>query len=152
MIINRNFELVYEIEYFRRALLMVRAKVSNIYVFFTGFGSLENKLRELVKELKLEPVVIFIGSVPNEDMPAFLNARDLYVSSSLSDGTSLSLLEAMACGLPVVVTDVPANLEWVVNGENGLVVPRRSINELAMAIIYLLQNEDIRKKWGKETS
>jgi glycosyltransferase involved in cell wall biosynthesis len=83
-------------------------------------------------------------------MPAYLNASDLYVSSSLSDGTSLSLLEAMACGLPVVVTDVPAILEWVVNGENGLVVPRRSIDELAEAIIYLLQREDVRKEMGEK--
>lgn len=83
-------------------------------------------------------------------MPAYLNASDLYVSSSLSDGTSLSLLEAMACGLPVVVTDVPAILEWVADGENGLVVPRQSIEELAEAIVHLLENEDLAIEMGNK--
>jgi glycosyltransferase involved in cell wall biosynthesis len=149
IIMNRSFEPIYGIEYFLKALPMVWAKVPNVYVLQIGSGPLENQLRKSVEELNLEPIVKFMGEVFNEEMPAYLNASDLYVSSSLSDGTSLSLLEAMACGLPVVVTDVPAILEWVVNGENGLVVPRRSIDELAEAIIYLLQNEDIRKKMGE---
>jgi glycosyltransferase involved in cell wall biosynthesis len=150
IIMNRNFEPVYGIEYFLRALPLVWAKVPNICVLLIGSGSLEGKLRELVEELKLEPVVKFIGEVPNREMPGYLNASDLYVSSSLSDGTSNSLLEAMACGLPVVVTDVPAILEWVTNGENGFVVPRQSVEELAEAIIHLLKNEDIAIEMGKK--
>ena len=59
-------------------------------------------------------------------MPAYLNAADIYVSTSLSDGTSLSLLEAMACSLPVVVTDIPANKEWITDGHNGFLCCRKN--------------------------
>jgi glycosyltransferase involved in cell wall biosynthesis len=58
-------------------------------------------------------------------------------------------LEALACGLPVVVTDVPANLEWVEDGINGLVVPRQSSERLAEAIITLLQDEQRAQNMGK---
>jgi glycosyltransferase involved in cell wall biosynthesis len=150
IIMNRSFKPVYGIDYFLRALPRVWEKVPSVYVLLIGSGPLEREFKKIVKELNLESIVKFIGEVPNAEMPAYLNASDLYVSSSLSDGTSLSLLEAMACGLPVVVTDVPAILEWVENGVNGLVVPRRSIDELAEAIIYLLQQEDIRKEMGEK--
>jgi glycosyltransferase involved in cell wall biosynthesis len=150
IIMNRSFKTLYGIEYFLKALPKVRLKVPNVHVLLIGSGPLETELRKLVEELKIESVVKFMGGVNNEEMPSYLNASDLYVSSSLSDGTSLSLLEAMACALPVVVTDVPAILEWVENGVNGLVVPRRSIDELAEAIIYLLQREDVRKEMGEK--
>jgi glycosyltransferase involved in cell wall biosynthesis len=150
IIMNRRFKRVYGIEYFLKALPRVWAKVPDVYVLLLGSGPLEKELRKIVKGLKIEPIVKFIGEVPYDEMPAYLNASDLYISSSLSDGTSVSLLEAMACGLPVVVTDVPAILEWVENGVNGLVVPRRSIDELADAIVYLLQHEDIRKEMGEK--
>ncbi len=75
---------------------------------------------------------------------------DVYVSTSLSDaGIDASTAEAMACGLPVVVTDVADNKKWVDNGVNGFVVPVKDPKSLAEKIIYLLQNEDIRKKFGK---
>jgi glycosyltransferase involved in cell wall biosynthesis len=150
IIMNRSFKPVYGIEYFLKALPMVWEKVPDVYVLLIGSGPLENELRKIVKKLNLEPIVKFMGEVSNEEMPAYLNASDLFVSSSLSDGTSLSLLEAMACGLPVVVTDVPAIVEWVADGENGLVVPRKSVEELAEAIIHLLKNEDIAIEMGKK--
>jgi len=75
---------------------------------------------------------------------------DVYVSTSLSDaGIAASTAEAMACRLPVVVTDVADNKKWVDNGVNGFVVPIKDPKSLAEKIIYLLQNENIRKKFGK---
>ena len=75
---------------------------------------------------------------------------DVYVSTSLSDaGIAASTAEAMACGLPVIVTDVADNKKWIDNGVNGFVVPVKDPKSLAEKIIYLLQNEDIRKKFGK---
>jgi glycosyltransferase involved in cell wall biosynthesis len=68
-------------------------------------------------------------------MPALLQAHDVYVSASLSDTTSVSLLEAMACGLFPIVTDIPANHEWITDGENGRVVPPGEATKLAVTII-----------------
>jgi glycosyltransferase involved in cell wall biosynthesis len=111
---------------------------------------LELQLKALAQELNLADRIRFLGEIPNHELPKYLNASDLYVSSSLSDGTSLSLLEALACGLPVVVTDVPANLEWVEDGINGLVVPRQSSEELAKAVITLLKDEQYAQEMGKK--
>jgi len=72
-----------------------------------------------------------------EKLLRYLYAADLYVSSSHSDGTSVSLLEAMAGGLSAVLTDVPSNLEWITNGENGEVVPRSDHDALARAILTM---------------
>jgi len=149
IVMNRNFKPVYGIEYFLRSLPLILSKEQNIYVLLIGDGPLKPSFEKMVEEHGLERVVKFIGRVDNRDMPAYLNASDLYVSSSLSDGTPVSLLEAMACALPVVVTDVPAVLEWVKDGYNGLVVPRRSVSELAEAIIEILKEEELAREMGR---
>jgi glycosyltransferase involved in cell wall biosynthesis len=83
-------------------------------------------------------------------MATWLRASDLYVSNSFSDGASLSLLEAMSCGLPVVVSDVPALLEWVTDGVNGLVVPRGDSAALARAMVRLVEDDAARGRMGRE--
>lgn len=82
-------------------------------------------------------------------MPDYLNAADVYVSTSLSDGTSLSLLEAMACALPVVVTEIPSNKEWVINGQNGFLAPPKNPNEVSKRVLTVLKNSNIREEMGQ---
>ena len=82
-------------------------------------------------------------------MPEYLSCADIYVSSSFSDGTSVALIEAMACALPVVVTDIPSNHEWVSDSKNGYFVPTGDSKALAERIVYLFRNDDIRRKMGE---
>lgn len=149
LIMNRLFRPVYGIPYFIRALPTVIREVPETRVILAGQGPLEHEIRTLVNELGLAEYVCFAGWVPLEEMPKYLNAADVYVSSSLSDGTSMCLLEAMACGLPVVVTDVPAILEWVTDGYNGYVVSRGNSEALADRIIELLTNQTIRHEFSE---
>ena len=150
IIMTRRFAPIYGIEYFLRSLPKVLEEVPSAKALLIGTGPLEMSFRTIVKELGVDSAVRFQGMVANKELPAYLNAADLYVSSSLSDGTSVSLLEAMACGLPVVVTDVPSILEWVKDGVNGLVCPRRDSVSLADAIITLLQDEQMAAKMGEK--
>ena len=99
--------------------------------------------------LNLDEYVYFAGFVPNDELPLYLNDSDLYVSPSLSDGTSASLLEAMACGLPVVVTDVPAILEWTTPNHNGIIVPRQNTTALAEGLIRILKDKTARVEMGE---
>ena len=82
----------------------------------------EEALEREVESLNINSSVKFLGRVPHEEMPNLLAQADIYVSTSLHDGTSVSLLEAMGSGAFPVVTDIPSNREWIINGENGFLV------------------------------
>ena len=138
IIMNRNFEPIYNVKGFLVAIALLLKAQPDVRVLLGGSGSEEGRLREMVSRLGLEDVVLFLGSIAPPRMAEYLVTSDLYVSNSLSDGSSLSLLEAMSCGLPVVVSDVPANLEWVTHGVNGFVVPRDDDAELSKALNHAL--------------
>ena len=90
--------------------------------------------------------VEFLGRVPHEKMADLLAQADIYVSTSLYDGTSVSLLEAMGSGAFPVVTDIPANREWITNGLNGFLVPIDKEKYLANRIIDAIRNQALREK------
>ncbi len=84
-----------------------------------------------VKALGLEARVRFTGQVPQTEVRRVLQEADIYVSASSSDGASLSLLEAMACGLFPVVSAIPANQAWVEHGTTGLLFEPGDDRQLA---------------------
>ncbi len=86
----------------------------------------------------------FLGRLAPAALAAELRAAAVYVSTSRSDSTSVSLLEAMACGAFPVVTDLPANREWIADGENGLLVGREP-NGLAEALLRALGDGELRR-------
>ncbi len=149
IVMNRAFKPIYGISYFIQALPRVIEVFPDVRVLLIGKGHLEGQLRCMVKEYGVDDYIHFPGWIPLEEMPKYLAASDIYVSSSLSDGASMCLLEAMACGLPVIVTDIPAILEWVNDGENGCVVSQKSAEELTGRIIKLVKNRSEREKMAQ---
>lgn len=149
IISNRNHFSVYGIEYLIGAIPIVVKEMPEARFLIIGNGPLTKALKKMTKKLGVTRYTHFIGRVPNQQIPMYLRAADIYVSTSFSDGASASLLEAMACGLPVVVTDIPANNEWIQNGKNGFLVPIKDSKILAEKIIFLAKNNNIRKLMGK---
>jgi len=146
----RNLEPVYDVESLVKSVPLILKEIRETKFVIAGKGSEEKRLRELAKSLGVSDSTIFAGFIPNDELPTYLNTMDVYVSTSLSDaGIAASTAEAMACGLPVVITDVMDNKKWVEDEVNGCLVPTKDPKSLAEKIIYLLQNEDIRKKFGK---
>jgi glycosyltransferase involved in cell wall biosynthesis len=94
----------------------------------------------LISQLELTDYIYAPGRVGYELLPEYFLTADVYVSSAVSDGTSISLLEAMACGLPVVVSDGFGNKEWVKPGENGWLVPPNDPAALAAALGSALED------------
>jgi glycosyltransferase involved in cell wall biosynthesis len=90
--------------------------------------------------------VKFVGTVPHDKVVDYLSAADIYVSTSFSDGTSASLLEAMACSLTPLVTEIPGNKEWIENEVNGLLVPVADSKILAEKILLLATDRELRTK------
>ena len=148
LISTRNFNPIVGVEFFVESLPRVIMEEPQTRVILVGSGPLESHLRLRIGELGLQDYVYFTGSVDERMMANCLNSADVYIATSLSDGTSLSLLEAMACALPVVVSDAPANREWVEDGINGYIVPRGDSPHLAPLIDEFLTKQE---RWYSDT-
>jgi glycosyltransferase involved in cell wall biosynthesis len=112
-----------------------------------GDGSWREVLRSLAREKGVR--VHFLGNLPQDRIAQLLPRAHLYVLSSFNEGMSNSLLEAMACGLPVVATDVGGTKELIL--ENGIVVKKGSAGELRNAIAYYLSHPEILTQQGKSS-
>lgn len=146
----RNFEPIYDVETLINAIPLVLKKISNAKFIIVSNGTRENYLKELAKSLGVSSSIIFTGRVPSDEIPVYLASSDVYVSTALSDsGLAGSTAEAMACGLPVVVTDTGCNREWIKDGENGFIIPIKDSAALAERVIYLFENKDAMKRFGK---
>jgi L-malate glycosyltransferase len=146
MITTRWLAPLYGIHEFIKSLPEVFSKRPNATAVIVGDGPQLSELESLSANLGLTQRVKFIGAVDNPGLPKYLNASDLYVSPSHSDGTSLSLLEAMGCGLPVVVTDIESIREWVVENENGLLTPIGDHEQLSTTLISALSDTELLKR------
>lgn len=150
VISTRSHSPVYSVETLIDAIPIAIKENPKIRFIITGDGPNRKMLENMAKQLGVWDFVKFMGAIPNDKLPEFLCASDIYVSTSKSDGTSLSLLEAMACKLPVVLTDLPPNKEWIVHGEGGYVYPVRNHGMLAKYIIELIGNSSLRHRMGEE--
>jgi len=92
--------------------------------------------------------VSFGGQISQNELPRWYHWADLYVSASHVDGSSVSLIEAMACGLPCLVSDIPSNLEWVTEGENGWLFPDGNADALAAKILQAMEQKKSLSKIG----
>lgn len=140
----RDHKPIYDVDSLIEAIPQIVKKVHNAKFLILGEGPLTLKFKKRINALGLASKVTFIGRVPHQDVAKYLNAADIYVSTSLSDGSSACLLEAMACSLPPVVTNIEGNREWIKDGINGCLVPTCQPQELAEKIIYLAKNRHVR--------
>jgi glycosyltransferase involved in cell wall biosynthesis len=139
----------YNVECLIEAIPSIIKTCENIRFIIKGSGPLEKHLKNLAKKLGVTEHVHFSGLVPYNKIPHFLSAADIYVSTCFVDSTSVSLLEAMACKLAPVVTNIPGNREWIRDGINGLLFPPRNKTVLAEKIIYLAENQKLRDIFGR---
>lgn len=118
-------------------------------LIIVGDGELREELEDLVGEYKLEKAVALVGN-QNEVAP-YLKRSDIYVSSSLVEGLPLSILEGMACGLPVIANKVGGIPDIVDDGKNGLLIELDDRNAFVEAMLLLANDESKRKAFGKES-
>jgi len=147
---NRNLLPIYNLSLLIRSTPLVLKEEPETRFLIAGNGLEREKLEKEAKELNVEKSVQFLGSVPHEEMPDLLTKADIYVSTSLYDGTSVSLLEAMASGVFPIVTDITSNREWIRDGENGFLVPVNDEQYLANKIIDAIRDKGLLEKACKE--
>jgi len=100
-----------------------------------GGGAQEGVIRQVFAEAGVLERVHWAGQVSRQELPQYYRAADVYVSASHSDGTSISLLEALASGCPALVSDIPGNREWVTQGEQGWLFPVGQVEALTQAMM-----------------
>lgn len=140
---NRNLLPIYNVSFLIRAIPMVLKEEPEAKFLIAGDGTEKKALEREVKNLNINSSVRFLGRVPHDEMPSLLSQADIYVSTSLHDGTSVSLLEAMGSGVFPIVTDIPANREWIINGENGFLFSADEVVSLASKIIDAIRNREL---------
>jgi L-malate glycosyltransferase len=143
---NRNLLPIYNVSLLIRAIPIVLKEEPETKFLIAGDGAEKETLERQAEGLNINSSVKFLGRVPHEEMPNLLSQADIYVSTSLHDGTSVSLLEAMGAGAFPVVTDIPANREWIINGENGFLVSADETESLARKIIDAIRNRELLEK------
>jgi glycosyltransferase involved in cell wall biosynthesis len=139
---TRNLEKVYNIPHILKALAKIQDRIPNWHLNVIGYGTLENELKALAEELGITNRITFLGKTSAQQIANTFSKTHVFLSMSLSDGNNISLNEAMACGVFSIATDIPANRQWIKDGENGFLVPIDGVDELAEKLIYTYQHYD----------
>jgi glycosyltransferase involved in cell wall biosynthesis len=123
---------------------------TNISLYMVGRDDgMKKSLEKRAHELKIDNHIKFTGPVNHEDIPLWLSASDILVLPSLSEGRPNVILEAFACEVPVVATNVGGIPELMINGETGYLVTAKNPMELSEKVNKLLEDRDLRIKMGK---
>ena len=131
----RSWEPNYGVDVLLDAFESAAAKDPNIRLILLGDGSLHDNYIKKLESETLKDTVFAGGRVPNHDLIKYFGAADVYVTPSHVDGSSVSLMEALACGLPTIASNIPANLEWVYHNVNGWIFPDSDIDALRKTIL-----------------
>lgn len=130
-VVQKNIDMVLQIV----GYLKNKYKVNPLLINIGGYTSLTNKLNKQIDELYINENVRFLGNLPNEKVIMFLKLSDMFLSTSYDVIFDLSVLEAMASGCPVIVSDNGGNREIIRNGFNGYLVPCNSLEKYAEVIL-----------------
>lgn len=139
LVSNKNFRPIYGLKYLLIAMERILKKFPEIELVLIGGGPEESNLKKLAQKLNIVRNIIWAGYRTSDEIYSYLQASDIYISSSLSDGSSVSLLEAMASGLPVAITDIPGHREWIEDKKGGLFFQKKDPPSIVETITRLLK-------------
>jgi len=138
------------IDYLLRSIPPIKERFGNMFeVWIVGEGNLEQQLKGLTRQLEIADVVSFKGYIEHGRLPDIYSSSDIFVLPSLSEGMSNTVLEAMACGLPIVTTDTGGTKELV--KVNGIIIPTRDAKRIANAVNKLIEEPSLREKMGMKS-
>lgn len=147
----RRLEPKNGVEFFVKAVKLLSEKEKNFWGFISGneyVKTYSNFIKNLIKELKLENYIFFTGPIPNELIVDYYQASDIVILPSLKEAVSISGLEALSCGVPIIGTNVGGIPFIVKNGITGILVQPQNEMEIYKALIKLINNEQLRITMG----
>jgi glycosyltransferase involved in cell wall biosynthesis len=147
---TRGWEPIYGVDVIAHAFVIAAKQRPELSLTLLGNGSQAAQIRQILLLGGVYHRVEFPGHVRYSDLPNYYRNADIYISASHSDGTSISLLEALACGTPPIVSDIPGNQEWIVPGLNGWLFSDGDPMDLASIIMAAMDKRqnlpELRKK------
>ncbi len=149
--IVKSLRTKYGIEYLIRAFALVEKKFRNISLIIAGEGPLKESLKKLPQELGCAEKIHFSGAIPHSEVPQFLQKIDIFVVPSIDESESFGVaaIEASACELPVIASNIGGLPEVVLDGKTGLLITPKDPAALAEAIISLIENPDLKRQYAK---
>ncbi len=132
---TRGFEPIYGLDVIARGFVIAARKRPELRLTLLGGGTQWAPIRQILLVGGVFEQVSFPGFIPFANLPELYCNADVYVCASHSDGTSISLLEALACGKPVIVSDIPGHREWITQGETGWLFTDGDPEAFASAIL-----------------
>jgi len=137
------------IEYLLYATKLVVDNGGEVKLMIAGEGSCEGFLKRTAKSLNIAEFVTFLGPVPHDEMPKIINTADMVVLPSLTEGLPLTILEAFACGKPVIASKVGSVPRLINDKKNGILVRPKDVQALANSIDLLIKDKNLRRRIGQ---
>ena len=121
------------------------------HVMIVGGGHLKSRLEKLAENLGVHKHITFLGLVSEEDKISAYNASDIFVMPSLAELEGMAVLEAMACGKPVVISDAEQSASRYFVGGNGFLFETQNHVDLAEKILAIIKDDELREKMGQKS-
>lgn len=128
---TRAWEPVYDVGTVVKGFIDAAGYDARLRLILLGGGSQAGALQAMITQAGVRDKIWIVGKTAYADLPNYYRAADVYISASLTDGSSVSLMESLACATPAIVTDIPGNREWVREGDNGWFFPVGSWQSLS---------------------
>lgn len=145
----RRLKSVYGLDYLLRAMPMVLARHPGTRLLLVGDGPQRSYLQGLAQSLGISDRVQFVGNVPHQQVPSYLDRIDIFVMPSISESFGVAALEASAMEIPVVASNVGGVPDAVIDGETGFLVPPKDPAAIAAAVMELIEKPDLRLRMGR---
>lgn len=149
LLCSRAWEAIYGVDVLAKAFVKVAVGNPKVDLILLGGGSQGGKIRQILMNGGVLDRVHFGGQIGQNDLPRWYHMADIYISPSHVDGSSVSLMEALASGLPCLVSDISGNKEWIEDGVNGWLFRDGDADDLAEKISYAMKNRKLFKKIGE---
>jgi glycosyltransferase involved in cell wall biosynthesis len=146
---SRTWEAIYGVDILAKAFVKVANINPDVNLILFGGGSQGAKIRQILMNGGVMERVHFGGHVAQADLPRWYHMADLYISPSHVDGSSVTLMEALASGLPCLVSDIAGNREWIEDGVNGWLFRDGDVDDLSEKILNAIKNRKSFKKIGE---
>jgi len=147
---TRAWEPLYGVDLLVEAFLAAAVRLPSLRLLLLGHGSRERSILGQIARAKMDDRVHRPGPVPLSRLPDYYRAADVYVSASHSDGSSVSLMEALACGIPSLVSDIPGNREWIEPDVQGWTFADGDAAELSAAMVTAYERREELARLGGE--